>query len=198
MRLGPPSVDSFGRATRLAVTLGLVWMSSGCANELMRTDVIQPVEGKLSFYRTVEVPLPEVAKGIPPISGDLQQRIVNELGIMGKFKRVAPVSNEDNDTLVVQADIRKWDVGSPFLRWWGSVLDLGSNMYEQYAKQSLGEISGAIGDGYLLVDVKLLDKQSQDVLGRLRIKGLSDDPDSPRSAEDRVVHSLVKYLQSRL
>lgn len=164
----------------------------------MRTDVVQPIEAKLTFYKTVEVPLPETAKGVPQIAGDFQQRVIMELGTMGKFKRVKPMADGDDDTLVVKATIRKWDEGNGFLRWWGSILDFGGGVYEQYTKQQVGNVSGTVGDGYLLVDVKFLDKQSNELLGQISIKGLSDDPDSPRSAEDRVVHSLVKYLQSRL
>ena len=163
----------------------------------MRTDVLQPVETKFTYYKTVEVPLPDTAKGVPQIAGDFQQRLLNELGSMGKFKRVRPSADGDDDTLVVQATIRKWD-GNAFLRWWGSILDFGGGVYEQYTKQQVGNVSGTVGDGYLLVDVKFLDKQSKELLGHISIRGLSDDPDSPRSAEDRVVHSLVKYVQSRL
>ena len=170
----------------------------GCTLELMRTDVVRPIESKLTYYKTVEVPLPEAPKGIPQISSDLQQRILNEVSAMGKFKRVRPEADGEDDTLVVQATIKKWDEGSAFLRWWGSIIDFGGGVYEQYTKQQVGNVSGTIGDGYLLVDVKFLDKQSKDVLGQITVKGLSDDPDSPRSAEDRVVHSIVKYLQSRL
>ena len=179
----------------LALLLGAL---AGCTNDLMRTDVVRPLETKLTFYKTVEVPLPEAAKGIPSISSDLQQRIVNEVGAMGKFKRVRPEADGEEDTLVLQATIKKWDEGSAFLRWWGSIIDFGGGVYEQYTKQQVGNVSGTIGDGYLLVDVKFLDKQSKDVLGQITVRGLSDDPDSPRSAEDRVVHSIVKYLQSRL
>jgi hypothetical protein len=170
---------------------------AGCATDLMRTDVVQPLETKLTYYKTVEVPLPEAAKGIPPISNDLQQRILNEVGAMGKFKRVRPVAEGEDDTLVVQATIKKWDDGNAFLRWWGSIMDFGANVYTQYTKHEL-DMSGSVGDGYLRVDVKFFDKHSNDLLGYITITGLSDDPDSPRSAEDRVVHSLVKYLQARL
>ena len=169
----------------------------GCTSELMRTDVVRPIEAKLTFYKTVEVPLPEGPKGIPQISSELQQRILNEVSAMGKFKRVRPTADGEDDTLVLQATIKKWDSGSPFLRWWGSILDFGSNVYTQYTKHEL-DVSGSVGDGYLLVDVKFVDKQSKDLLGQISVKGLSDDPDSPHSAEDRVVHSIVKYLQTRL
>ena len=169
----------------------------GCTPELMRTDVVRPIESKLTFYKTVEVPLPEGPKGIPQISSELQQRILNEVSAMGKFKRVRPAGDGEDDTLVLQATIKKWDSGSPFLRWWGSILDFGSNVYTQYTKHEL-DVSGSVGDGYLLVDVKFVDKQSKDLLGQISVKGLSDDPDSPHSAEDRVVHSIVKYLQTRL
>jgi hypothetical protein len=170
---------------------------AGCATDLMRTDVVQPLEAKLTYYKTVEVPLPEMAKDIPPISNDLQQRILNEVGAMGKFKRVRPVAEGEDDTLVVQATIKKWDDGNAFLRWWGSVIDFGSNLYTQYTKHEV-DMAGAVGDGYLRVDVKFFDKHSKDLLGHITITGLSDDAESPRSAEDRVVHSLVKYLQARL
>jgi hypothetical protein len=170
---------------------------AGCATDLMRTDVVQPLESKLTYYKTVEVPLPEAAKGIPPISSDLQQRILNEVGAMGKFKRVRPVAEGEDDTLVVQATIKKWDDGNAFLRWWGAILDFGGAVYTQYTKHEV-DVGGSAGDGYLRVDVKFFDKHSNDLLGHITITGLSDDPDSPRSAEDRVVHSLVKYLQTRL
>jgi len=163
----------------------------------MRTDVVYPVEVKLAYYKNVEVPTPEISKGVPQIANDLQQRLINELGTLGKFKRIAPVADGDDEILVVQATVKKWDEGSAFLRWWGSILDFGSNVYEQYTKQSIN-VSGNVGDGYLLVDFKFLDKQSKDVLGQVSVRGLSDDPDSPRGAEDRVVHGLVKYVKSNL
>ena len=170
---------------------------AGCSPELMRTDVVRPLETKLAYYKTVEVPLPEAPKGIALISSELQQRILNEVGAMGKFKRVRPEADGEDDTLVLQATIKKWDEGSRFLRWFGSILDFGSNVYTQYTKHEI-DVSGSVGDGYLLVDVKFVDKQSKDLLGQISVKGLADDPDSPHSAEDRVVHSIVKYLQSRL
>lgn len=163
----------------------------------MRTDVVYPIEVKLSYYKSVEVPTPQIAKGVPQIANDLQQRVINELGTLGKFKRISAVADGEEDILVVEATIKKWDDGSAFLRWVGSILDFGSNMYEQYTKQAIN-VSGNVGDGYLLVDFKFRDKQSKDVLGQISVRGLSDDPESPRAAEDRVVHSLVKYVQSRL
>ncbi len=193
-------LQSLKAHVRRLIALGalLPVLYAGCANELMKTDVVRPIETKLTYYKTVEVPLPETAKGVPQIAGDFQQRAIIELGTISNFKRVRPLGDGDDDTLVIQAMIRKWDEGNAFLRWWGSVLDFGSNVYEQYSKQQLGMISGSIGDGYLLVDVKFLDKQSKEVLGQITVRGLSDDFDNPRSAEDRVIHSIVKYLQSRL
>jgi hypothetical protein len=138
-----------------------------------------------------------ISKGVPEIAGDFQQRLINELGTLGKFKRIGPVTDGEEDILIVQATVKKWDSGSAFLRWWGSILDFGSNMYEQYTKQAIN-VSGNVGDGYLLVDFKFLDKQSKEMLGQVSVRGLSDDPDSPRAGEDRVVHSLVKYVQSRM
>lgn len=170
---------------------------TGCANDLMRTDIVYPVEVKLSYYKSVEVPTPVISKGVPEIANDFQQRLINELSTLGKFKRIAPVAEGEEDTLIVLATVRKWDDGSAILRWWGQILDFGSNMYEQYTKQALN-VSGNVGDGYLLVDFKFLDKQSKEMLGEVSVRGLSDDPDSPRAAEDRVVHSLTKYVQSRL
>jgi len=163
----------------------------------MRTDIVSPIEVKLSYYKSVEVPTPQMAKGIPQIAGDLQQRLINELQTLGKFKRITAAVDGEEDTLVVQATVKKYDDGSAFLRWFGTVLDFGSNMYEQYTKMALN-VSGNVGDGYLVVDFKFLDKQTKDVLGQISVQGLSDDPDSPRAAEDRVVHSLVKYVQSRM
>lgn len=198
--LKPTKIDPRLRpqGTGLLSMLFVLGTLAGCTNELMRTDVVRPIEGKLTYYKTVEVLLPEAAKGMPSISSDLQQRLLIEVGAMGKFKRVRPEADGEDDTLVVQTTIKKWDEGSAFLRWWGSIIDFGGGVYEQYTKQQVGNVSGTVGDGYLLVDVKFLDKQSKDVLGQITVKGLSDDPDSPRSAEDRVVHSIVKYLQSRL
>jgi hypothetical protein len=169
----------------------------GCAGDLMRTDVVRPIEVKLSYYKSVEIPTPEVPKGVPPIADDLQQRLINELGTLGKFRQVGAVAQGEEDTLVVQATVKKWSQGSAFLRWWGSVLDFGSNMYEQYTKQKL-DVSGNVGDGYLVVDFKFLDKQTKDILGQISVRGLCDDPDTPRPAEDRVVHSLAKYVKARL
>jgi hypothetical protein len=182
---------------RVMAALVLAASCSGCANDLMRTDIVRPVEVRLSYYKAVEVPAPVVPKGLPQIGDDLQQRLINELLSLGKFKQVGPAAEGEDDTLVVQATVKKWDEGSAFLRWWGSVLDFGSNMYEQYTKQQLS-VAGNVGDGYLVVDFKFLDKHTKDVLGQISVRGLCDDPDTPRPAEDRVVHSLAKYVKARL
>lgn len=177
----------------------LLLFLTGCAVELQKTDIVRPLESKLTTYRAVEIPVPLSPREAPSrVSSDLHDKMLFQVAVLGKFRRVSASVNSDQYVLVMQATILKVDSGSAFLRWWSSVIDFGGAMYESYAKKKLGNISGTIGDGYLLVDVRLVDKGSKEEVGHLTIKALSDDPDSFRSAEDRVVESLIKYVKTQL
>jgi hypothetical protein len=171
---------------------------AGCSVQLLKTDVIRPVEGKLISYYGVEIPTPRNQNAPPKITNELQEKLLLQIGTMGKFRRVSTAATSEQSVLVIQTTIVKWDTGNAFLRWMGSVAELIGGIYESYAKQSVGMVSGTVGDGFLLAEFRFQDKRTQQELGRISIKGLSDDPDSFRSAEDRVVDGLIKYLLSRL
>jgi hypothetical protein len=179
----------------LAGWLGL----TGCAVEVQKTDIVHPIESKLTAYRAVEIPAPRHPKDASArIISDLHDKILFQVAVLGKFRRVAASVNSDQQVLVLQTTILKVDDGSAFLRWWGSVAEFAGAMYESYAKKKLGSVSGTVGDGYLVVDVRFLDKASKEELGQLTIKALSDDPESFRSAEDRIVDGLIKYVKTQL
>lgn len=99
---------------------------------------------------------------------------------------------------MVQASIVKWDDGNAFLRWMSALGDVIGALYESYFKQEVGNVTGSVGDGYLKVDVRFVDKRSGQPVGQITLTGLADDPNNVRSAEDRVVNGLVRYVKSRL
>jgi hypothetical protein len=172
---------------------------TGCAVELQKTDIVRPIESKLTAYHSVEIPVPTGQKETPTrISTDLHDKMLFQVAVLGKFRRVSQDVKSDQQVLVMKAKIVKVDEGSAFLRWWSSVAELGGAMYESYAKKKLGMVSGSIGDGFLIVEVKFVDKRSNEELGHITIKALSDDPESFRSAEDRIVDSLIKYVKTQL
>ncbi|MDE3035245.1 MAG: hypothetical protein KGJ14_04655 [Nitrospirota bacterium] len=172
---------------------------SGCAVEIEKTVVVQPVESKLTSYNSVEIPEPKNPSSPAEITHDFHEKMLLQIGTMGKFRRVAAaIKTANQQTVVIQATIVKWDAGNRFLRWWGAVGELLGGIYESYAKQQIGTVTGTVGDGYLLVDVQFLDKTSQQVIGKLTIKALADSPDSYRAAEDRAVEALRKYLLTRV
>lgn len=176
----------------------LLLIQAGCAVELQKTDVVTPVEGKLTIYSAVEIPPPRSQNAPNKVVTDLHEKMLLQIGTLGKFRRVGTASGPNQSVLILQATILKWDQGSTFMRWMGSVTELIGNFYESYAKQSVGSVSGSMGDGYLLVDIRFVDKRSQKEVGQITIKGLADDPDNFHSAEDRIVDGLVRYVQSRL
>lgn len=194
------AIDPIGlQSGRIVFAALAVVMLTGCAVELQKTDIVRPIESKLTAYHAVEIPAPLNQKEASfKISSDLQDKMLFQVAVLGKFRRVAPALTTDQSVLVMQTTILKADPGSAFLRWWSSILDFGGAMYESYAKKKLGNISGSIGDGYLVVDIRFVDKQSKEEIGQITIKGLSEDPDSFRSAEDRIVDSLIKYVKTQL
>jgi len=182
----------------LAAALAFMWQA-GCAVQVQKTDVIQPVENKFTIYNAVEIPPPLNPSSPAEITNDLHEKLLLQIGTIGKFRRVgAVIPSERHNTLVIKTTIVKWDSGNRFLRWMSAVADLGGKIYESYAKQELGNVSGTMGDGYLLVEVQFVDKKAQEVIGKLSIKALADAPDSYRSAEDRAVDGLVAYFKTRL
>lgn len=184
----------------LALVAGLFWLSSaGCAVEIQKTLVVQPVESKLTVYNAAEIPVPKNPASPSDITAELHEKMLLHIGTMGKFRRVGPsITTAHQQTVIIQATITKWDTGNRFLRWWGTVGELLGGIYESYAKQQIGTVTGTVGDGYLLMDVQFIDKNSQQVLGTLTIKALADSPDSYRAAEDRAVDSLLAYMKTRL
>jgi hypothetical protein len=182
-----------------AFTVAVVLAAAGCSAEIQQTRIVEPIQTKLSMFNAVEVPSPAVQDAPSKIGQELQDKLVFQIGTLGRFRRVAPQMGSDQVTLVVQTKIMKWDDGNAFLRWWGNVVDLGASVYESYAKKELNSsMSGTIGDGYLQVHFRFVDKKSQQLVGEISIKGLADDPNNPRSAEDRVVDGLIAYLKSNL
>jgi hypothetical protein len=186
-------------AGRIVLSILSILTLTGCTVEVQKTDILRPIESKLTAYRAVEIPPPINQKAAAlKVSTDLQDKMLFQVAVLGKFRRVAPSLNTDQAVLVMQTTILKADSGSAFLRWWSSIIDFGGAMYESYAKKKLGNISGSIGDGFLVVDIRFVDKQTKEEIGQITIKGLSDDPDSFRSAEDRIVESLVNYVKTQL
>jgi hypothetical protein len=183
---------------RLVASCLLLLASTGCAVELQKTNIVKPVEGKLTTYYAVEIPPPRGKNAPPKLVADLQERMLLQIGTMGKFRRVATSMNSDQHVLVMQATIVKLDTGNRFLRWWSSVAEIVGAIYESYTKEKVGMVSGSVGDGYLLVDFQFVDKKTKQEVGQISVKGLADDPDSFRSAEDRVVDALMQYVQSQL
>jgi hypothetical protein len=182
----------------LGASAGLLLLQTGCAVELQKTDVVAPIDGKLTIYSAVEIPAPR-NKNVPnKIVADLHEKMLLQIGSLGKFRRVGTASGPDQSVLILQATIVKYDNGNAFMRWMGSVTDLVGGFYESYTKLSAGNVSGSMGDGYLLVDIRFVDKRSQKEIGQITIKGLADDPENFRSAEDRIVDGLVRYVQTRL
>ncbi len=187
------------RRSSLRATAGLLLLVQvGCAAELQKTDVVAPVEGKLIIYNAVEIPPPRSQNAPNRITSDLHEKMLLQIGTLGKFRRVGTAAGSEQGVLILQATIVKLDRGNAFLRWMSSVTELVGNLYESYAKQTVGSVSGTMGDGYLLVDVRFVDKRSQKEIGQITIKGLADDPDNFRTAEDRIVDGLVRYIQTRL
>jgi hypothetical protein len=188
------------RSLRRTALAGLVWLGlAGCAIEVQKTDIVQPLEHKLTVYNAVEIPPPANPNSPAEITNDLHEKMLLQIGTMGKFRRVgANINTDRHNTLVIQATIVKWDTGNRFLRWMGSIAELVGGIYESYAKQKVGTVSGSVGDGFLLVDVQFVDKREKQVLGKLTIKALADSPDSYRSAEDRAVDGLLNYVKTRL
>lgn len=182
----------------LAATGLLLLAQVGCAVELEKTDVVTPIEGKLTIYNTVEIPAPRNQNVPNKIVTELHEKMLLQIGSLGKFRRVGTTSGPNQSVLIMQSSIVKWDNGSTFLRWMSAVTELVGNFYESYTKQSVGSVSGSMGDGYLIVDIRFVDKSSQKEVGQITIKGLADDPDNFRSAEDRIVDGLVKYVKTRL
>jgi hypothetical protein len=186
------------RRLSLGASAALLVLQAGCAVELQKTDVVTPIDGKLTIYNAVEIPSPRSKNAPNKIVADLHEKMLLQIGSLGKFRRVGTASSPDQSALILQATIVKWDDGSAFMRWMGSVTDLIGAFYESYTKQSVGNVSGSMGDGYLLVDIRFVDKRSQKEIGQITIKGLADDPENFRSAEDRIVDGLVRYVQTRL
>lgn len=185
----------------LPILTGLLMLGlTGCAVEVQKTDIVRPIESKLTAYHSVEIPLPRSPKEASArVTSDLHDKMLFQVAVLGKFRRVAASVNSDQQVLIMQTTILKVDEGSAFLRWWGSVAEFGGSMYESYAKKKLGgSVSGTVGDGFLIVDVRFLDKRSKEELGQITIKALSDEPETFRSAEDRIVESLVKYMKTQL
>lgn len=194
-----PIVPTSGRLS-LTLAVGLVCLGlAGCAAEIQKTIVVQPVESKLTAYNSVEIPEPKNPASPAEITHDFHEKMLLQIGTMGKFRRVAAsITTANQQTVVIQTTITKWDTGNRFLRWMGAVTELVGGIYESYAKQQIGTVSGTVGDGYLLVDVQFVDKNAQQILGKLTIKALADSPDSYRAAEDRAVDALLAYMKTRL
>jgi hypothetical protein len=195
----PPMLNGFRDTMAwLAAALAAMWLA-GCAVQVQKTDVIQPVENKFTIYNAVEIPPPLNPSSPPEITNDLHEKMLLQIGTIGKFRRVgAVIPPERHNTLVIKTTIIKWDKGNRFLRWMSAVTDLGAKIYESYAKQEIGNVSGTMGDGFLQVEIQFVDKKAQEVIGKLSIKALADSPDSYRSAEDRAVDGLVAYFKTRL
>ncbi|MBI3602973.1 MAG: hypothetical protein HY205_00785 [Nitrospirae bacterium] len=186
------------RSFQVMLAGALLLALAGCAVDLQKTQVVSPVEGKLTIYNAIEIPLPHSQNAPNKIVTDLHEKMLLQIGALGKFRRVGTASRADQSVLVMHATILKFDTGSTFMRWMSSLTETVGGVYESYAKQSVGSVSGSMGDGYLLVEVRFVDKRSQKEVGQITIKGLSDDPDNFRSAEDRVVDGLVRYVQTLL
>jgi hypothetical protein len=199
-RTGRLPMASPSRLLSLRLAVGLLCLGlAGCAAEIQKTIVVQPVESKLTGYNSAEIPEPKNPASPAEITHDLHEKLLLNIGTMGKFRRVATaITGANQQTVVIQTTISRWDTGNRFLRWMGAVTELVGGIYESYAKQQIGTVSGTVGDGFLLVDVQFVDKNSQQVLGTLTIKGLADSPDSYRAAEDRVVDALLAYMKTRL
>ncbi len=192
----PPTPGIFS----LTLAVGLLCLGlAGCAAEIQKTIVVQPVESKLTAYNSVEIPEPKNPASPAEITHDLHEKLLLNIGTMGKFRRVAAaITGANQQTIVIQTTIAKWDTGNRFLRWMGAVTELVGGIYESYAKQQIGTVSGTVGDGFLLLDVQFVDKNAQQLLGKLTIKALADSPDSYRAAEDRAVDALLAYMKTRL
>ena len=199
-RANPSPITPTPGIFSLTLAVGLLCLGlAGCAAEIQKTIVVQPVESKLTAYNSVEIPEPKNPASPAEITHDLHEKMLLNIGTMGKFRRVAAaVTGANQQTVVIQTTIAKWDTGNRFLRWMGAVTELVGGIYESYAKQQIGTVSGTVGDGFLLVDVQFIDKNSKQVLGKLTIKGLADSPDSYRAAEDRAVDALLAYMKTRL
>ncbi len=184
----------------LTLAAGLLCLGlAGCAAEIQKTIVVQPVESKLTAYNSAEIPEPTNPSSPAEITHDFHEKMLLHIGTMGKFRRVAAsITGANQQTVVIKATITKWDTGNRFLRWMSAVTELVGGIYESYAKQQIGTVSGTVGDGFLLVDVQFIDKNAQQVLGKLTIKALADSPDSYRAAEDRAVDALLAYMKTRL
>jgi len=181
------------------LAIGLVCLGlAGCAAEIQKTTVVQPVEFKLTVFNAVEIPEPKNPASPAEITHELHEKLLLQIGTMGKFRRVGASINDNRATLVIQSTIVKWDTGNRFLRWMGAVTELAGGIYESYAKQQIGTVSGTVGDGFMLMDVQFIDKKAQQVIGKLTIKALADSPDSYRSAEERAVDALLNYMKTRL
>lgn len=171
---------------------------AGCAAEIKKTTVVQPVEHKLLLYNAAEIPAPKNSKAPPEITGELHEKMLLQIGTMGKFRRVAQdITAANQQTLVIQATVTKWDTGNAFLRWMGSVAELIGGIYESYAKEKVGMVSGTVGDGFLLVDMEFVDKNAKQPIGKLSIKALADSPDSYHAAVERAVDALLAYMKTR-
>lgn len=186
------------RSLRGVFAGSLLLALAGCAVDLQKTQVMSPLEGKLTIYNALEVPLPRSQNTQNKITTDLHEKMLLQLGALGKFRRVGTASRADQSVLVVQATVLKVDTGNTFLRWMSVLTETIGGVYESYAKQTVGSVSGSMGDGYLLVEIRFVDKRAQKEIGQITIKGLSDDPDNFRSAEDRVVDGLIRYVRTYL
>jgi hypothetical protein len=145
-----------------------------------------------------EIPVPKNSKAPPEITGELHEKMLLQIGTMGKFRRVAQdITAANQQTLVIQATVTKWDTGNAFLRWMGSVAELIGGIYESYAKEKVGMVSGTVGDGFLLVDMEFVDKNAKQPIGKLSIKALADSPDSYHAAVERAVDALLAYMKTR-
>lgn len=186
------------KTAALAAALAAVGLTA-CTVQVQKTDILQPVENKFTIYNAVEIPAPLNPSAPAEITNDLHEKMLLQIGTIGRFRRVgAVIPPERHNTLVIKTTIVKWDSGNRFLRWMSAVTDLAGKIYESYAKQDIGNVSGSLGDGFLLVEVQFVDKKAQEVIGKLSIKALADAPDSYRSAEDRAVDGLVAYFKTRL
>ncbi|MFM8551762.1 MAG: hypothetical protein ACKOCD_05510 [Nitrospiraceae bacterium] len=199
-RAGRSSIIPTSSLLALTLAGGLACLGVvGCAAEIQKTTVVQPMDSKLTVYNAVEIPAPLNPSSPAEITNSLHEKMLLQIGTMGKFRRVAvAITTTNQQTVVIKSTIVKWDIGNRFLRWMGAIGEIIGGLYESYAKQQIGMVSGTVGDGFLLMDVEFVDKKAQQVVGKITIKALADAPDSYRAAEDRAVDSLLDYMKSRL
>ncbi len=203
-----PRVVQHASALRLFVSIVALSIGlAGCAAEMQKVTVVQPMETKLTIYNALEVPVPK--NGVAPhrITTDLHDKMMLQLGTMGKFRRVAvsiPPGQQNLSIVTVQATVVTYSLGSRFLRWLGTIVEFAGGIYDSMAKKGdesqkgLGVVSGSMGDGFVEIEFEFVDKKAAQPIGKLRIKGISEDIENFRTAEDRIVDEVVKYMKSRL